>query len=318
MTLTIRAQETADDEAALKIRNGLEPETQVTRDEYRDMLAKWPADVIQVTMAAEQDGRIVGAHSLKQKFWVHDPSSFIAGITVERDLWERGIGSALYEDIVERAQKVGAKRIFARFRDGYENTRPFLEHRGVLPTGSVHKSTRLDLRHVNFEGYETLPERLAREGIRVETLAKVASEDESRLHEVYDVDLETAKDEPGSEPFSMSFDRWLAMMVHGPGTSPESVFVALAQEQVIGYTMVGRLGPDGGESNGMGVLREYRGRGVARLLKLATIEWARANGLRYLHTGNDVNNPRMYAINVRLGYQSLPDRVEVVKELESA
>jgi GNAT superfamily N-acetyltransferase len=59
----------------------------------------------------------------------------------------------------------------------------------------------------------------------------------------------------------------------------------------------------------------YRGRGIARALKLRTVLWARATGLEYLYTGNDIENRRMLAINSRLGYTPLPASVEMIKVL---
>jgi len=97
--------------------------------------------------------------------------------------------------------------------------------------------------------------------------------------------------------------------------SPETIWIALHGDRPIGLTMLRRLGTDNGFQFSMGVLREYRGQGVARLLKLRQIEWARDNGVTALYTGNDINNPRMYDINVRLGYQPLPAMISMVLSL---
>jgi GNAT superfamily N-acetyltransferase len=64
-----------------------------------------------------------------------------------------------------------------------------------------------------------------------------------------------------------------------------------------------------------GVDRAYRGKGVARALKVRTVEWARQNGVDYIYTGNDEGNKRMLAINVRLGYEPVAASIEVRKEL---
>jgi GNAT superfamily N-acetyltransferase len=66
------------------------------------------------------------------------------------------------------------------------------------------------------------------------------------------------------------------------------------------------------------VRRAWRGRGLARILKEATIGWAIANGLTALETGNDVDNAPMRAVNLRLGYQPLPDEVFMRGPLVSA
>ena len=57
------------------------------------------------------------------------------------------------------------------------------------------------------------------------------------------------------------------------------------------------------------VRRAYRGHGVARALKDATIAWAIEHGLEALETGNDEDNAPMRAVNARLGYRPLPDEL---------
>jgi RimJ/RimL family protein N-acetyltransferase len=57
------------------------------------------------------------------------------------------------------------------------------------------------------------------------------------------------------------------------------------------------------------VARAWRGRGVAGALKRATIGWAIENGLVVLEAGNDTDNAAMRAVNARLGYGPLPDRL---------
>ena len=57
------------------------------------------------------------------------------------------------------------------------------------------------------------------------------------------------------------------------------------------------------------VLRAFRGRGIARELKRATVAWAIDHGLTTLETGNDEDNAPIRALNARLGYQPRPDEV---------
>jgi len=66
-----------------------------------------------------------------------------------------------------------------------------------------------------------------------------------------------------------------------------------------------------------GTRRAYRGRGLALAVKLASINWAAANGITRLLTYNDATNAPMLAVNARLGYQPLGRRVEYLKDLAS-
>jgi RimJ/RimL family protein N-acetyltransferase len=64
-----------------------------------------------------------------------------------------------------------------------------------------------------------------------------------------------------------------------------------------------------------GTLRAYRGRGLARAAKLATTQWAAANGVRQIVTDNDETNAAMLAINRSLGYQPAGRKVDWLKAL---
>ncbi len=64
-----------------------------------------------------------------------------------------------------------------------------------------------------------------------------------------------------------------------------------------------------------GTAREYRGRGIARALKVEALTRAKRKGLRAMGTTNDEPNRSMREINAKLGYQMLPAHVELEKPL---
>jgi GNAT superfamily N-acetyltransferase len=51
------------------------------------------------------------------------------------------------------------------------------------------------------------------------------------------------------------------------------------------------------------VRREWRGRGVARVLKRAQIAWAIERGYERLETANEERNAPIRALNERFGYR---------------
>ena len=51
------------------------------------------------------------------------------------------------------------------------------------------------------------------------------------------------------------------------------------------------------------VKRAWRGRGIARALKVTEINWAIANGYTELHTSNEERNDPINRLNARLGYR---------------
>src|SRR4051812_1731721 len=86
----------------------------------------------------------------------------------------------------------------------------------------------------------------------------------------------------------------------GPPPRPRglAVFVAVVDGEVVGYAKL-RGHPDGRSADhGMtAVKRAWRGRGIAKSLKLAEIAWAKANGIERLTTSNEERNAAMLRIN---------------------
>lgn len=101
--------------------------------------------------------------------------------------------------------------------------------------------------------------------------------------------------------------------VDRPGILPGAFMIAIDQatDEVVGYASLMLLpGSTSVAWHDMtAVRRAWRGRGIATVLKLATIDWAIRNGLSALETGNDEDNAGMRAVNTRLGYRPLPDEL---------
>ncbi len=132
---------------------------------------------------------------------------------------------------------------------------------------------------------------------------------------VHAVAIETFPDVPGGdEPMAVGdLAEFRARDVDRPSVPNDAFFVAVDTEsgRVVGYAcLLMQPGSTTVAYHDMtAVLRAYRGRGIARELKHATIAWAIENGLTALETGNDEANAPMRAVNARLGYEPMPDEV---------
>ncbi len=64
-----------------------------------------------------------------------------------------------------------------------------------------------------------------------------------------------------------------------------------------------------------GILREYRGKGVAMALKMLTVKYARTHEYREIRTGNNTRNRPMLRINEAMGFVKQPVWIEFEKRL---
>jgi GNAT superfamily N-acetyltransferase len=327
--LTIRPRTPDDDPQIVDILNRCFPDYPPrSLEQFRHLIELATADPrdYEERLVAEQDGAVVAELVLEKHWWLSAPDIWWASITVDPDRWAQGIGGQLYRRLTERAQALGVRRLYGQIREDLPRADRFVTDRGFRRTGHADRLSRLAVVSARFDGYEGIAQQLREQGIRIVSLEEIGADDEQLLRQIHELEARTVKDIPSSEEQAefWPFDLWRKEMLTGPGRSPRWFFLALAGqpdssdgEQPIG---VARLRLEPGQSwafNGYtGVDRAYRGRGVARALKLRTIEWARQNGVDAIYTGNDVDNKRMLDINIRLGYRPLPSALEVVKDLE--
>jgi mycothiol synthase len=311
--VAIRRRIPEDDAALVDLLHGLNPYLPtITVDGLRSDFAMVPAGFHHVVLVAEHDRAVVGYGQVGEAFWTERHGTQIMDVGVDEAWRGQGIGTQLFESLLRDSVSWGAERVYGDVREDVPEARSFAAHRGFIETEFVGRTSRLVVAEANLEGYEGLADRLGHEGIRVERLVNL-DPDETMYHSIHALQMEAGRDEPSSESFSMPFEQWLNMIQATHGLSPESIWVALDGDRPIGQTMLRRSGEGSGYQFGLGVLRQYRGRGVARLMKLKQIEWARDHGVSTLYTSNDINNPRIYDINMRLGYQALPPMIRVLR-----
>lgn len=122
---------------------------------------------------------------------------------------------------------------------------------------------------------------------------------------------EAFADHWGSEP--RSAQDWK----HGPHFVPQWSFVAMAGEEVVGYTLSGRydadfpvVGYSFGYSELLGVRREWRGRRIAVALLARAMVAFQADGMKYAVLGVDTANPTgAHGLYEQLGYQAVHGEV---------
>lgn len=138
-----------------------------------------------------------------------------------------------------------------------------------------------------------------------------------RLEEVWRLEMEAIVDVPADVPYTqIGFDEWRDDTLEHPDLDRDGSVFAEIDGRLAAYALVYADREHAVAWHEMtGTAPGFRRRGLARLVKLATIRWAAKAGIRAISTGNDAENAAMLALNRELGYLPLLEATELAKPL---
>ena len=149
--------------------------------------------------------------------------------------------------------------------------------------------------------------RLEPTGVAIKSVAELGGE--AFFRRLHPVSVATVADIPMSvEYVPEPYEEWVAWM-QPPAVLPERIWVAVVDGQPVGYSYLAyrvRIV----ETGFTGVLREHRGKGIARALKLETLVQAIDLGTESVQTDNDSENLPILHLNEELGYGEIPGKLE--------
>jgi GNAT superfamily N-acetyltransferase len=146
----------------------------------------------------------------------------------------------------------------------------------------------------------------------ITTVARLGGE--AFLPRLHAVGTASSADIPRSvEHIPPTYEAWLAWM-QPPSVLPERIWVAVLQGEPIGYSFLAYQ-PSEVSTGYTGVLREHRGKGLARALKLATLVQAIDLGVTAVGTDNDSENAPILHLNEELGYDEIPGKLAFHRQL---
>lgn len=289
--IDVRRAETPRDKAiSLDVYNRVEPEETVTPEE----VAAWErANEASAEWVAALDGEDVGSGACAIQ--PQRPAAILAMVHVLPAARRRGAGSALYAAVSAFARAHGRGLLETRIAQADEASIAFAERRGFV------EHQRDDWLELDL-AMQT-PSFPPPDGVEIVTLAQRPE----LVAGMYDAACEGFPDIPGEEDWTAPpREDWLQRVL--TDNPPEASFVAVAGDEVVGWARVRPRG-DHGLHAMTTVKRSWRGRGIARALKSAQIDWARAQGMTFLRTANEQRNAPMLAVNLALGYVPRPGRV---------
>lgn len=296
--MVIRAVEAADADALSQLRRDTFSYSVVSPAAMRHAITMHQPAEQKLALLAEVDGVVVAWASCGLNTWTSEPGAAQLSLHVHPRYRRQGIATALHERLDSHLGNIGAVRVrtFAT-PDGLA----FGERLGYERSRELHYSG-VDI--------QVLPEQpLTPDGIVLETMDKLDPKP------VYTADMIASLDEPGDSPLdSIEYDEWLEEVWKSPGLDRSLSVAALAGDEVVCFTAM-EIAGDRAWSGMTGTIPQYRGRGLAKLVKSVALRRCAQAGIVSAFTSNDDANGPMLAINGWLGYQRIETQTSLLRVL---
>ncbi len=308
---------TDDDYAVVvAIHNATHPRFAVTENEYKrddehhhhSGHRRW---------LAKRGGRPVGYAGLGKMTWSDRPGKLYMEMVVPEGEAD-DVREALYQVVLDEARQAGADTLAAFSEGDHPVDDAFKRSKGFVQTHQDEDS-ELEVGTVDWARWEPCIAAVEAQGLEVATLAEYRLRCPEATERMYALYVETFQDVPSPEPLTPDTFENYAKYVGRPDYPAHLVAVVLD-----GLTPVGMLTQRLRELDATvvdvglaGVLRAYRGRGVARALKVKSLQLLRDAGVTLVRTGNNANNP-MFRLNQAIGFKQMPPWMHLALDLGSA
>lgn len=268
-------------------------------------------------IVAERGGVTVGMAEFHHATSMYHPRKFSLGVLVRPEHEHRGFGAALYDRLVQMLRPLRPLTLWGMARETAARGVTFAERRGFREVRRAWES-RLDVTRFDAAPFGERAASAVR-GLRVVTVAGERTTDPQWLEKLHDLHTEVAADVPQPEPYTpMTVDELRQRWLENPEYRPDGHFLIKDGERYLAESnlFLADAPPDVLYQGITGTRREYRGRGLALVLKLRTIEYARRHGKREIRTWNDTLNAAMLAINTQLGFVRQPAWITFEQQFE--
>lgn len=316
---TVRLATPADYPALVAVGKASYPDYGETVEEWRHWDKTWDhAKYFKLRLVAEDAGRIAGYGQVNHMRWAFIPTKYRIDVTVLPELRGRGFGTALYDELASAVTERGARALGAAAKESMADGVRFLTKRGYREVKRDWES-RLFVKGFDFERFGTADDRVAKQGIRITTLADEMERDSGALQKAFELNEDCRMDVPSVDPPTRhTFEEFRRDDIDAPNALPEAFYVAIDKDgRYLGLSNMFRSldDPTFIWQGITGVRRDARGRGIAMALKLRTVRYALDKNIEHIKTWNDVHNRPMLSINEAMGFAKQPAWISYEKDL---
>jgi len=296
------------------------PEMVALQDQQRNP-KRYSADFV----AEDTDAGVVGVAALSEDDEAWEEGKYWIDVRVHPAFRERGVGSALYAHVVDHLHTqapTAPQKMVCMIRENRLEARGFAERRGFVLEWKWYE-LRLKTQGFDVFPYAPVEERVKEAGLELFSLAELMAADPQAARKLWELDWILIQDVPMGVAFTKrTFEQWIKAELEDPHLVKEASFAALDPRRedpltgnLVGYSTLKRYAAGVWVIGMTGVLLAYRGKGVAKALKLRGMRYVQAQGGGEIRTFNDSPNGAMYGMNLALGFQPFPSHLRYVKRL---
>lgn len=291
----------------------------ITLDQMMHYEGLWEPKYKRHHVLAELDGATVACASYAEWPWWYEAGRYVFNIGVHPHYQRQGIGAQLYNYLLEQlaqAEPKGRLLMVKCWEDAPDPIR-FLIQRGFQQTGG-DRSSLLDVTSFDSARFADVVEHVRQQRIEIIGYSEMVERIPDYQHRCYDMHWDSFQDVPATGARTQpTFEHYIKQTFENPDFVPESYFVALDGDQLVGESNLfpNHENPEQMITEYTGVVRSHRRRGIASALKVRVIESAKARGIKTIIAGNDARNP-MYELNLQLGFQPQPGELFFEKHLD--
>ena len=316
MQFSIRESTRADFPRIVEILNAQINEP-ITLDEYIRQDNARPKDEIYSRVVAQLESGEIAAWGITVHESTNRPGEFFMRVRVDAPYRSKGIGYAIYQHLIEFAREHGATRMESGVREQDADAYAWAQRQGFVQEHHLFEST-LTLETWDPAPFQEAVEKVQESGIRFATLAQAAEGMEPlEMYRKYHRflipivhDIPSVEDRP-----RMPFDEWYNFVKDDPEWKPEQILLAVDGENWAAVAHLRKVASGALYNDFTGVARDYRSRGITLALKVEALNLAKSLGAPYIRTNNLSINPRILAVNKKLGYVPSPGHFLLAKSL---
>jgi mycothiol synthase len=307
-TLSIRPLSFSEADYAVRLafQHALEPGSTLTREQLQFWDNWWDPKYQQQTYVAEVTGTPVALGHWWEWNWHYQPGRYALAIQVLPTQRRHGIGSALYEYMVNQLRHNDPKLtvLMGHCREDQAESIHFMTKHGFVPT-LRWQTAKLTVKDIEPDQFTDLDAIMHKQGIELLTQPQLVARDPDWQHKCYELTCRCQQDVALPAPFTPeSFAQFVQHIFNNPDFLPDAYFVAVDQGEYVGIGSLINSHADAQhlEIGFAGVIPSHRQRGIATALIAKTIQYAAAHGVATIETESEARSP-MHRIYQRFGFQ---------------